>query len=158
MTVGSRNALTPLLTASTPVIAVQPLAKARNRSHTETAAPIYLDPFDGRVLSGEDLCVLWEQGTGTPGTAKPGPLAPILVTMEGFNKNPDGKADPWLGATDTFRFEERALLAHCGELIATRKFDEALRLVGEREHSFWLDRDVGRKAQWEACRRPVCAS
>lgn len=58
-----------------------------------------------------------------------------------------------LGAIDTFRFEERALLARCGELIATKKFDEALKLVGEREHSFWLDRDVARKAQWEACRR-----
>lgn len=58
-----------------------------------------------------------------------------------------------LGAIDTFRFEERALLTHCGELIANKKFDEALGLVGEREHSFWLDRDVGRKAQWEACRR-----
>ena len=32
-TAGSRNALTPLLTASTPVIAVQPLAKARNTIH-----------------------------------------------------------------------------------------------------------------------------
>jgi MYXO-CTERM domain-containing protein len=42
--------------------------------------------------------------TGTPGTAKPGPLAPILVTMEGFNKNPDGKVDPWLGPSDTFTF------------------------------------------------------
>lgn len=58
-----------------------------------------------------------------------------------------------LGAIDTFRFEERALLRHCGDLIATSKFDEALTLVGERENSFWLDRDVGRKAQWEACRR-----
>lgn len=58
-----------------------------------------------------------------------------------------------LGAIDTFRFEERALLAHCGELIAAQRFDEALALVGEREHCFWLDRDVGRKAQWEACRR-----
>lgn len=58
-----------------------------------------------------------------------------------------------LGSIDTFRFEEKTLLAHCGELIATTKFDEALRLVGEREHCFWLDRDVGRKAQWEACRR-----
>ncbi|MDC3956920.1 PglZ domain-containing protein [Polyangium jinanense] len=58
-----------------------------------------------------------------------------------------------LGAIDTFRFEERSLLTHCGELIANKKFDEALKLVGEREHSFWLDRDVGRKAQWEACRR-----
>jgi hypothetical protein len=58
-----------------------------------------------------------------------------------------------LGAIDTFRFEERSLLTYCGDLIASRKFDEALGLVGEREHSFWLDRDVGRKAQWEACRR-----
>jgi len=58
-----------------------------------------------------------------------------------------------LGAIDTFRFEERALLSHCGELIAQKKFDAALSLVGEREQSFWLDRDVARKAQWEACRR-----
>ncbi len=58
-----------------------------------------------------------------------------------------------LGSIDTFRFEERALLTHCGELTATKKFDEALRLVAEREHCFWLDRDVGRKAQWEVCRR-----
>ena len=34
-----------------------------------------------------------------------------------------------------------------------KKFDQALQLVDQREHSFWLDRDVGRKAQWEACRR-----
>jgi PglZ domain len=58
-----------------------------------------------------------------------------------------------LGAIDTFRFEEHSLLTHSGELIANRKFDEALGFVIEREHSFWLDRDVERKAQWEACRR-----
>src|SRR5690606_8976469 len=58
-----------------------------------------------------------------------------------------------LGAIDTFRFEERVLLHHAGELIAAGKFSEALELVGQREHSFWLDRDVGRKAQWEATRR-----
>jgi hypothetical protein len=58
-----------------------------------------------------------------------------------------------LGAIDTFRFEERLLLAFCGELIAGGKFEESLALVTGREHSFWLDRDVGRKAQWEACRR-----
>ena len=28
-----------------------------------------------------------------------------------------------------------------------------LAIISGREHSFWLDRDVGRKAQWEACRR-----
>lgn len=58
-----------------------------------------------------------------------------------------------LGAIDTFRFEERALLTHCGELIANMKFNEALTIVGEREQSFWLDRNAERKAQWEACRR-----
>lgn len=58
-----------------------------------------------------------------------------------------------LGSIDTFRFEERVLLVHCGELIAAGHLEEALSLVDEREHSFWLDRDVARKAQWEACRR-----
>lgn len=58
-----------------------------------------------------------------------------------------------LGAIDTFRFEERALLRHAGDLIVSGKFDVALGLVAEREQSFWLDRDVARKAQWEATRR-----
>lgn len=58
-----------------------------------------------------------------------------------------------LGAIDTFRFEERALLRHAGDLISKRRFSEALELVAEREQSFWLDRDVSRKAQWEATRR-----
>jgi len=58
-----------------------------------------------------------------------------------------------LGAIDTFRFEERTLLHHAGDLIASGKFEDALALVAEREQSFWLDRDVTRKAQWEATRR-----
>jgi hypothetical protein len=58
-----------------------------------------------------------------------------------------------LGSIDTFRFEERVLLAHCGELIADNKFNQAIDVISKREHCFWLDRDVGRKAQWEACRR-----
>jgi len=57
-----------------------------------------------------------------------------------------------LGAIDTCRFEERALLRHAGGLISGGKFDEALTLVAKREQSFWLDRDVGRKAHWEASR------
>lgn len=58
-----------------------------------------------------------------------------------------------LGSIDTFRFEERALLAHCDSLVASGKNDEALRLVEGRTRSFWVDKDVGRQAQWEACRR-----
>jgi hypothetical protein len=58
-----------------------------------------------------------------------------------------------LGAIDTFRFEERTVLRHAGDLIASEKFDEALAHIADREQSFWLHRDVGRKAQWEATRR-----
>lgn len=58
-----------------------------------------------------------------------------------------------LGAIDTFRFEERALLRHAGEMIANSQFEAALALVAERDRSFWLDRDITRKAQWEAARR-----
>ena len=66
----------------------------------------------------------------------------------------DAKIPPEaLGSIDTFRFEERALLAHCADLIAAKQFASALAIITGQEHSFWLDRDVGRKAQWEACRR-----
>jgi hypothetical protein len=57
-----------------------------------------------------------------------------------------------LGNVDTFRFEEGALLAHAGELIATRDYGGALRIAERRHVSFWVDRDVSRQAQWEACR------
>lgn len=57
-----------------------------------------------------------------------------------------------LGAIDTFRFEERVVLAHCGDLIVAKRFDDALAFVAQREHNFWLDQDVSRRAQWEACR------
>lgn len=58
-----------------------------------------------------------------------------------------------LGSIDTFRFEERLLLDHCGELIAAKRFAEAREIVRDRELSFWLDRDFDRKSQWQACLR-----
>ncbi len=57
-----------------------------------------------------------------------------------------------LGAIDTFRFEEQALLKHAGTLIAKKAYAEALAVIAERSRSFWVDRNVGRRAQWEACR------
>ena len=57
-----------------------------------------------------------------------------------------------LGNIDTFRFEERALLAYAGELICARDYARALGIVAVRGRSFWVDRDVGRQAQWEDCR------
>ncbi len=57
-----------------------------------------------------------------------------------------------LGAIDTFRFEERRLLDRAAELIVAKRFDAAIAIVTERRHSFWVDQDLGRQAQWEACR------
>ena len=56
-----------------------------------------------------------------------------------------------LGNTDTFRFEERLLLAYAGELIHAGEYAKALETVENRSRSFWVDRHVGRRAQWEAC-------
>jgi hypothetical protein len=58
-----------------------------------------------------------------------------------------------LGSIDTFRFGEVSLLQHCGELIASHQFEQAIAIVTKREQSFWLQRDVVRKALWEASRR-----
>lgn len=58
----------------------------------------------------------------------------------------------YLGSIDTFRFEEQRLLSYAAELIAEKKYDEALAIVTGRRRSFWVDRDVARQAQWEACR------
>ena len=63
-----------------------------------------------------------------------------------------GVAPEHLGSIDTFRFEERALLKYCGELIANKKFGEALKIISDREHSFWIDRDITRRTHWDACR------
>ena len=57
-----------------------------------------------------------------------------------------------LGSIDTFRFEEQALLCHCDELITQGKYAEALAVEMERGNSFWVDRQVNRKAQWRVCR------
>jgi hypothetical protein len=57
-----------------------------------------------------------------------------------------------LGSTDTFRFEERVVRSHCEQLIAAGRYVDALALIAQRDRSFWVDRDVSRRAQWEACR------
>jgi hypothetical protein len=57
-----------------------------------------------------------------------------------------------LGAIDTFRFEERALVAKCFDLIAADKSTEASALLDAGGHCFWVDRQPSRKAVWEACR------
>ena len=57
-----------------------------------------------------------------------------------------------LGKIDTFRFEEKLLLNYCGELIAKGDYQSALKISSERSSCFWVDRDISRQTQWEACR------
>ena len=57
-----------------------------------------------------------------------------------------------LGAIDTFRFEERALLRRCGELVRDGDYARVLEVHAQRAGSFWLSHDVDRQAQWEAIR------
>lgn len=57
-----------------------------------------------------------------------------------------------LGRVDTFRFEERALLGWCADLLRQQDYGRALTVVTERAPSFWVEREVERKAQWEVAR------
>ena len=57
-----------------------------------------------------------------------------------------------LGAIDTFRFEEKALLNRCNDLIHARKYAEALQLIDGRSGCFWVRQDMQRQVQWQCCR------
>jgi hypothetical protein len=86
-------------------------------------------------------------------SAFPAQFVPIADNLEGqLHLSSIGIAAKHLGSIDTFRFEERALLKYCGELIAGKRFSEAIKIIADREHSFWVDREIARKAQWDVCR------
>jgi hypothetical protein len=55
-----------------------------------------------------------------------------------------------LGAIDTFRFEEQALLARCAALVADGRFADVVKIAAARSGSFWLRETVERQAQWQA--------
>lgn len=57
-----------------------------------------------------------------------------------------------LGSIDTFRFEERAMLRHCGDCLATGDFETGANLATVHSLSFWARQDLSRRqAQWEVC-------
>jgi hypothetical protein len=55
-----------------------------------------------------------------------------------------------LGAIDTFRFEEVALLLRCGELVRAGDYAQVCQVAAARDTSFWLSRSIERQAQWKA--------
>ena len=122
------------------------------RSNLSSAPPVALDAVPSPKTKDEETAVgeLARRLRASFSEAYP-EMADRVEAELGLR---DAKISPdALGSIDTFRFEEGALLAHCGDLIAAKQFDQALAMISRCEHSFWLDRDVGRKAQWEACRR-----
>jgi PglZ domain len=81
------------------------------------------------------------------------PLADSIEAELGLSAEAvDGRR---LGAIDTFRFEEAAVVSACFDLIAAEKFTEASTLLASREESFWVNLDVGRKTVWAVCRLMV---
>ena len=81
------------------------------------------------------------------------PVADGIETELGLSAQAvDGRL---LGAIDTFRFEESAVVAACFDLIAGEKFSEASSLLASREESFWVNLDVERKTVWAVCRLMV---
>lgn len=57
-----------------------------------------------------------------------------------------------LGSIDTFRFEERAMLRHCGDCLAAGDFVVSTKLASVHSQSFWARQDLSRRqAQWEVC-------
>jgi hypothetical protein len=57
-----------------------------------------------------------------------------------------------LGAIETFRFEEMAVVTACFDLIADERFADARNLVTSREANFWINLEVGRKTVWAVCK------
>jgi hypothetical protein len=56
-----------------------------------------------------------------------------------------------LGSIDTFRFEERALLAWSDGLLVAGDCAAAERLYQARRSNFWVDQEPLRQAQWQIC-------
>ena len=57
-----------------------------------------------------------------------------------------------LGSIDTFRFEERAMLRYCGDVLVAGDYGMAAILAATHSQSFWARQDLSRRqAQWEVC-------
>ena len=121
------------------------------RSDLEVAPPASLDGVPRPRTKADEQAI--RELAQRLRTAFPDAYAELADRVESELNLSDAPVAPHaLGGIDTFRFEERVVLTHCTDLIAAGQFDEALGFVAQREHNFWLDRDVARRAQWEACR------
>jgi MYXO-CTERM domain-containing protein len=73
---------------------------------------VWADPAANHIPTDGPQADYSPHPTGTPDKLRPAFVAPILVSMEGFNKNPAGAADPWLAATATKTSEGNNVTAY----------------------------------------------
>jgi hypothetical protein len=86
----------------------------------------------------------------------PGTYAPLADGIEAeLGLSGEAVDGGRLGAIDTFRFEEAAVVSACFDLISGEKFAQARSLLASREESFWVNLDLGRKTVWAVCRLMV---
>lgn len=73
-------------------------------AHDAFTYRVWADPTGNHIPTDGPLADYSPHPTGLPDKQRPGFAAPILVSMEGFNKNPMSQPDPWLLPTDTVTF------------------------------------------------------
>lgn len=72
-----------------------------NLTHTAFNYRVWADPaHQNRPLDGPQADYN-PHPTGVPDGSSPAYIGPVLVSMDGFNKNPEGSFDPWLPANAT---------------------------------------------------------
>jgi MYXO-CTERM domain-containing protein len=65
---------------------------------------VWADPSGNHIPTDGPFVDYSPNPAGMVTNARPEFAASSLITMEGFNKNPNGNADPWLSPTDTVTF------------------------------------------------------
>jgi MYXO-CTERM domain-containing protein len=77
------------------------LYHAATTLHDAFKYKLWADPAGNHTPADGPLADYSPHPTGLPDGKLPAYVAPVLVSMEGFNKNPAGAADPWLDAAAT---------------------------------------------------------
>jgi len=77
------------------------LYQASLLEHLAYTYRVWADPSGNHIPTDGPMQDYTPHPTGLPDHSVPGFAQPILVTMEGFNTNPQHQADPWLSPTAT---------------------------------------------------------
>ncbi|WAS97142.1 M36 family metallopeptidase [Nannocystis punicea] len=120
------------------------LARSDAKQHDAFSYRVWADEEgDRRPLEGP-LQDYTPHPLGEPSGEMPAGVAPGLVSMEGFNTNPDGAADPWLppGATETNGNNVDAYANHGGdEKLGVKDFRATVTAPGSFDRAYDLTKE-----------------